>query len=187
MKKEPSQWIDEHADCRLVLYRNCRNTSEIAKLISGLVPVREESYINDIHGNQPKCFVYKDGKELQAIAANFVKDMLKNGLKPEDMAILSIHRTETNPLQEVATLAGVPISGKREQNKIWFTSIRKFKGLEAQAVLIVDFRFSEADSELARRIFYVGCSRANAYLQVALFKDTEEIKDAELLRKLGIG
>lgn len=186
MKKEPSNWIDEHADCRLVLYRNCRNTSEIAQLISGLVPVREESYINDIHGNKPKCFAYKKGKELQSIAANFVKDMMKNGLKIEDIAILSVHRTESNPLHEVTSLAGIPLSEKREPNKVWFTSIRKFKGLEAKAVLIVDFRFSEMDIELSRRIFYVGCSRANAYLQVALFKDTEEIKDTELMEKLGI-
>lgn len=186
MKKEPSKWIDEHADCRLVLYRNCRNTSEIAKLISGLVPVREESYINDIHGNKPKSFVYKNGKELQTIAANFVKDMMKNGLKVEDIVILSIHRAEANPLNDISTLAGIPLSKKHEPNKVWFTSIRKFKGLEAKAVLIVDFRFSEIDRELSRRIFYVGCSRANAYLRVALFKDTEEIKDAELLEKLGI-
>ncbi|WP_037377053.1 NERD domain-containing protein [Selenomonas sp. AB3002] len=186
MKKEPSKWIDEHADCRLVLYRNCRNTSEIAKLISGLVPVREESYINDIHGTMPKCSIYRDGKDLQTIAANFVKDMLKNGIKVEDIVILSIHRTETNPLHEIITLAGIPISEKREPGKIWFTSIRKFKGLEAQAVLIVDFRFSEVDSELSKRIFYVGCSRANAHLQVALYKDTEEIKDAELMKKLGM-
>ena len=69
---------------------------------------------------------------------------------------------------------------------MWFTSIRKFKGLESRAVLIVDFRFSELDNELSRRIFYVGCSRANAYLQVAFFKDAEEIKDAELLERLGM-
>lgn len=187
MKKEPSKWIDEHADCRLVLYRNCRNTSEIAKLISGLVSVWEESYINDIHGNTPKSFVYKNGKELQTIAANFVKDMLKNGLKVEDIVILSIHRAEANPLNNISTLAGIPLSKKREPNKVWFTSIRKFKVLEAKAVLIVDFRFSEIDRELSRRIFYVGCSRANAYLQVALFKDTDTIKDAGLLEKLGMG
>lgn len=53
-------------------------------------------------------------------------------------------------------------------------------------MLIVDFRFSEINDELRRRIFYVGCSRANAYLQVALYKDTDEIKDAELLERLGI-
>lgn len=187
MKKEPSKWIDEHADCRLVLYRNCRNTSEISQLISGLVPMREERYINDIHGNKPKSIIYKNAKELQTIAANFVKDMIKNGLKVEDIAILSIHRTETNPLHEVNTLAGIPLSEKREQGNVWFTSIRKFKGLEAQAVLIVDFRFSEVTDELARRIFYVGCSRANAYLQVALYKDTDAIKDAELFSKLGMG
>lgn len=118
MKKEPSKWIDEHADCRLVLYRNCRNTSEIAKLISGLVPVREESYINDIHGNTPKSFVYKNGKELQTIAANFVKDMMKNGLKVEDIVILSIHRAEANPLNDISTLAGIPLSKKREPNPL---------------------------------------------------------------------
>ena len=151
------------------------------------MPVREESYINDIHGNKPKSSIYTTGNELQAIAANFVKDMIKNGIKTEDMVILSIHRTDKNPLHDITTLAGIHISERREPSKVWFTSIRKFKGLEAKAVLIVDFRFSELDDELARRIFYVGCSRANAYLQVAFFKDTGAIKDAELLEKLGMG
>ena len=187
MKKIPSKWMDEHADCRLVLYRNCRNTSEIARLISGLVPVREERYINDIHGNAPQSFAYRNGKELQTIAANFVKEMQKNGLKIEDIVILSIHRAETSPLHEAAALSGIPLSQKREPGNVWFTSVRKFKGLEAQAVLITDLKYSELDDELVRRIFYVGCSRASAYLQVAIHEDTEEIKDAELLEKLGMG
>lgn len=179
MKQEQPKWIDEHADCRLVLYKNCRNTSEISKLISGLIPIHKERYINDIHGNKPSCFVYKNEKELQTIAANFVRDMQRNGLEIADIVILSIHRTEKNPLHKVGTIAGIPVSEKREQGKVWFTSIRKFKGLEAQAVLIVDFRFSETDNELVRRIFYVGCSRANAYLQVALFKDVaDEMQNA---------
>ena len=186
MKKEPSRWIDEHSECRLVLYRNCRNTSEIAKLISGLVSVREERYINDIHGNKPKGFIYRNGNELQAIAANFVKDMQRNGLKIEDIVILSVHHIEGNPLHGVSTLAGIPVSEKQEHGKVWFTSVRKFKGLEARAVLIVGFRFSEVDNELVRRIFYVGCSRANAYLQVAFFKDMEGRIDSVLLGTLGI-
>ena len=186
MKKEPSRWIDDHSECRLVLYRNCRNTSEIAKLISGLVSVREKSYINDIHGNKPKGFIYRNGNELQTIAANFVKDMQRNGLKIEDIVILNIHHTEGNPLHKTSTLAGIPVSEKREHGKVWFTSARKFKGLEAQAVLIVDFRFSEVDNELVRRIFYVGCSRANAYLQVAFFKDVEGMVDGEILGMFGM-
>ena len=185
MKKEPSRWIDEHADCRLVLYRNCRNTSEIAHLISGLVPVKEERYVNNIHGNKPKSFTYRLGRELQTIAANFVKSMMQNGLKTEDIVILSIHRAENCPLHEVNTLAGVPVSDRREPGKIWFTSIRKFKGLEAKAALIVGFRFSEADSKLSQRILYVGCSRANAYLQVAFEQDCQDIKESELMEKLG--
>lgn len=59
--------------------------------------------------------------------------------------------------------------------------------MEAQAVLIVDLRYGELNNELTRRIFYVGCSRANAYLAAAVYKDTEEIKDAELMEKLGMG
>ena len=111
---------------------------------------------------------------------------MKNGIKIEDMVILSIHRTESSPLHNVTSLASIPLSERKESGKVWFTSIRKFKGLEAKAVLIVDFRFSELEDELARRIFYVGCSRANAYLQVAFFRDTEAIKDAELLEQLGM-
>lgn len=113
--------------------------------------------------------------------------MLRNGLKIEDIAILSVHRTEANSLHEIEPLTGTSLSEKREPGNVWFTSIRKFKGLEAQAVLIVDLRYSELNNELTRRIFYVGCSRSNAYWAVAVYKDTEEIKDAELMEKLGMG
>ena len=77
------------------------------------------------------------------------------------------------------------MSDRREPGKIWFTSIRKFKGLEAKAVLIVGFRFSESDSQLSRRILYVGCSRANAYLQIAFEQDIQDIKEVDLMEKLG--
>ena len=32
MRKDSPEWLDKHAECRLVLYRNCRNTSEIAAM-----------------------------------------------------------------------------------------------------------------------------------------------------------
>lgn len=186
MKMKPSTWIDDTIACRLALYKNCRNTSEISSLISELSPEKMESYVNDIPGLPPKAATYRTDKELQAIAANFVKEMRDNGLRTEDIVILSLHSTERNPLHRIDKINGIPLSERREPGKIWFTSVLKFKGLEAQAVLIVDLRFSELGNERQKRIFYVGCSRANAYLRVALFRDAEEAKDAGLLKQLGI-
>ena len=52
---EQPQYLDSEAECRLVLYRNCRNTAEIAATVGSLVDMRQEPYVNDVHGEKPKA------------------------------------------------------------------------------------------------------------------------------------
>lgn len=62
---------------------------------------------------------------------------------------------------------------------MWFTSVRKFKGLEAKAVLLIDGDVSKLHEPLMQRILYVGCSRANDYLQIALLREGGTVSDTE--------
>ena len=61
----------------------------------------------------------------------------------------------------------------RAKDTVWFTSVRKFKGLEAKAVLLIDAKKSRIENSLQQRIMYVGCSRANTYLQLAIMDDED--------------
>lgn len=83
-----------------------------------------------------------------------------------------------NSQLQAERLAGVPVSTERaKKGKVWFTSVRKFKGLEAKAVLLIDGDVSKLHEPLMQRILYVGCSRANDYLQIALLQESGTTSD----------
>ena len=165
------KYLDSKAECRLVLYRNCRNTAEIAATVGSLMDLRQEPYVNDVHGEKPKAVFYNDRAALKGIAERFVKTMMENRMALEDMAILSVHSLEHSALYGVTELAGLPVSHTFEEGKIWVTTTRKFKGLEAKAVLLVDVEVSKLTDPVMQRMIYIGGSRANSYLKVAFYED----------------
>ena len=168
---EQPQYLDSEAECRLVLYRNCRNTAEIAASIGSLVEMRQEPYMNDVHGEKPKAVFYSDKAVLKGIAERFVKTMQENRVALEDMVILSVHSLEHSALHGVKELAGIPVSNTLEEGKVWVTTTRKYKGLEAKAVLLVDVEVSKLTDAVMQRMIYIGGSRANTYLKVAFYED----------------
>ena len=168
------QYLDGKAECRLVLYRNCRNTAEIAASVGSLIDMRQEPYMNDVHGEKPKAVFYSDKAALKGIAERFVKTMLDNRVALEDMVILSVHSLEHSALHGVTELAGLPVSNTLEEGKVWVTTTRKYKGLEAKAVLLIDVEVSKLTDAVMQRMIYIGGSRANTYLKVAFYEDVEK-------------
>ena len=171
---EQPQYLDSEAECRLVLYRNCRNTAEIATTVGSLVDMRQEPYVNDVHGEKPKAVFYTDKAALKGIAERFVKAMQENRVALEDMVILSVHSLEHSALNGVTGLAGITVSNTLEEGKVWVTTTRKYKGLEAKAVLLVDVEISKLTDAVMQRMIYIGGSRANTYLKVAFYEDVKK-------------
>ena len=93
--------------------------------------------------------------------------MREQGIGTDDFVILTVDSVKKSSLN-VDKLGGLPVSEHRVKDTVWFTSVRKFKGLEAKAVLLIDAKKSKIDDPLQQRLMYVGCSRANTYLQVAI-------------------
>ena len=184
MRKDKPEWIDKNAECRLVLYKNCRNTAEIASSIGAIMGLKREYYVNEIHGIRPGAAFYRTKSELKQIAGAFVAAMLRQGVPLDDMVILTVHSVRNSALGQEAELGGIPLSDNPEQGHVWFTSVRKFKGLEAQAVLLVDAEVSRLPSPLMRRLLYVGSSRAKTYLQIAFCEDIEKGEYKKLLSAL---
>ena len=67
-----------------------------------------------------------------------------------------------------------------------FTSVRKFKGLEAKAVLLIDILVNRLTNELHKRLVYVGSSRANTYLQLAFYDNVPNEDYKSILNHLGV-
>lgn len=183
MMHKSTHWLDTYGDCRLVLYKNCRNTAEIARTIGTTVEnIKKDVYINDLSGIIPKGSFYKTPKELIAVVSDFVTRMLQDKLKVEDVVILTIDSVKNSMLQNNMHVGSIPISTTPKKGHILFTSVRKFKGLEAKAILLIDIYVDKLDDELHKRLIYVGCSRASTYLQMAFYDNVEISEYANIIK-----
>lgn len=166
---ELPRWIDE-AECRLVLHKNCRNTAEVFRSSCALMGLSGISY-NEVHGEKPSASFYQTESELEAVVSSFVKRAIFEGVSPENMVILTATTTDASWVDIEGEYGGKKLSLNREHGKILFTTIRKFKGLEAEAVLIVDVSMLSLRKAGSRRLLYVGASRAKVLLQIAMLED----------------
>ena len=166
---ELPRWIDE-AECRLVLHKNCRNTAEVFRTSCALMGLSDVSY-NEVHGERPAVSFYQTESELEAVVSSFIKRATTEGLSPEDVAILAMTSTDASWVDTERAYGGKSLSLERETGKVLFTTIRKFKGLEAEAVLIVDVSMLALRKAENRRLLYVGSSRAKHLLHIAMLED----------------
>ena len=91
-------------------------------------------------------------------------------MKPEGDSVL----VREAMIPELAAIC----SAKRENNKVLLTTVRKFKGLEAEAVLCIDVDAQTFDNETGRNLFYVGTSRAKTWLDILTTSSQEKIAAA---------
>lgn len=185
MKNRLPQWI-ENAECRLVLHKNCRNTAEVFKTSCSLVGLEKVSY-NEIHGEVPSVKFYQTTSEMKAIVGDFMKRVKTEGLLPEDVVVLTAKTVDKSWLDVTKEYGGQQLSLSKEPSKVLFTTIRKFKGLEAEAILIIDVPMSSLAIPENRRLLYVGSSRAKNLLNIAMLEDVENGDMGDFIRDLAPG
>lgn len=148
------------SDCKLSLYRNCRNTENIAitSMRSLGANSKPKMFEACVKGESPKIMI-TDSFQMQK---DFLDSSIKNfeEKKIKDIVILSCVSEEQSVFSKYCDNGNYTGSGK----KYMFTTCRKFKGLEADAIIIVDLTKKYLDSSDLN--FYVGASRARFYLNI---------------------
>ena len=165
------RWIEE-AECRLVLHRNCRNTAEVFRTSCAIMGLSDVTY-NDVHGERPVISFYQIESELAGVVSAFVSRVTSEGIAPEQVAILTARTVASSWVDAGREYGGRALSCERVRGKVLFTSIRRFKGLEAEAILIVDASVLSLTKEEYRRLLYVGSSRARHLLGIAMLEDAD--------------
>ena len=158
------------ADCKLTLYRNCRNMENIAK--TSLRPVSERSpklMENCIVGVPAKLHFCEDEESVLGALDDTLNALL--GDRIENMVILTCKKETESVLAAYIENGSYP-AGKK---KIRFTTCRKFKGLESDAVILVDvdediFLGNDGQNVL---LYYVGTSRARLRLDILTTLDND--------------
>lgn len=170
-KKIPEYIIN--ADCRMSLYKNCRNTENIA--ITSLRPFSEirKPQTGDmvVKGESTQLFVASSTEECYRVIEQCVNDCLSN--KIDDIVVLTgAAKIEDSLLNQFVSGNKITVGGK----KYLFTTCRKFKGLEADVVILTDISFSMMNSDDIN-LFYVGCSRAKNRLYMLSIMNDEQLKE----------
>lgn len=161
----------QESDCKLTLYKNCRNTLNIAK--TSLRPLGEERRKARVRedacdGELPvMCFCPKD--KVKITIDELISEFLANG--DEEIVILT-YKTE-----EQSVFADYIANGyyKYKRKELLFSTCRKFKGLEADAVILIDVDDTLFNEEDSRR-FYVGSSRARFDLGIVSLMNEEDCR-----------
>lgn len=150
------------------LVENCRNTRSINQYCGSVIHSEIASPVNSPQGvppeiNQATPTVSHRAKAVQSA----VNKLLVDGFRPSQIAILSPfgQKHDSSSVRHIESINGHPLAGDQaslqlwaKDEVIWASTIKSFKGLEADCVIITDLypvggNFTESD-------LYVACSRA---------------------------
>lgn len=147
----------EDADCKLTLYRNCRNTENIATTSLKPISERDPKLLEGCVKGAPAKIHFCDTNEQIIAQLDESIDLLKKeGFK--DIVILSC-KTEKGSVANEHVVDGL------YKKHVKFTTCRKFKGLEADVVILIDVDGQTFNSKNVL-LYYVGTSRARIRLEV---------------------
>lgn len=174
------------ADCKLSLYVNCRNTKSIATCsLRALGNEGESEVLEGIEaGGAPQFYSSSFVEQQEQFIDVQIESLRERGLK--DIVILTC-RTERTTIFSHCLMGADRKTWKKTRVPVF--SCRRFKGLEADAVILVD-----VDSNLWNEprhkydpgpglIFYTGASRAKYELRIVCNMNETECQD--VLRALG--
>ena len=177
IKDELPEIINEF-DCKLTLKNNCRNTLHILEACNNSIDLPPNpSHLSAI-GTMPELHYSPDTNNVKEAIADKIKELKKSGYGLDDITILTMTTEEKSLLAGDYSIAGYKISDKNDQSGIHFTTARKFKGLESNCVIIVDFDIKQINDQGYKLLFYVATSRAKQNLDVFAVADSNVIDES---------
>ena len=161
------------------LSKNCRNTISIsndAVIMSNLIKSPYKSYYND-KGALVNKYFYDSVEEQIAAINNEIKTLLKNKIDPSLITLLSIRNIDDNFLKKINYEI---IDIRNESNianlqKISYSTIQSFKGLENEIIIIIDI--NELDKNYNKELLYTACTRAKYSLTKLIHKSQKKTYD----------
>ncbi len=150
------------------LGENCRNTTEIATLAALLSRVRLDR--TETAGPAVEVSFCRDPAEMRRKASRHVSRLLSDAIKPEEIVVLSPMTHDRSCLAEGFENVSAPlvdyVPDADRKGKIAYATVGSFKGLESDAVVLVDVDGLGTDWQ--KSTLYVGTTRARALLAVFL-------------------
>ena len=185
--------IIKYFDSKLTLLKNCRNTVKITSSVNSIFNIPIE--VNELSaiGVMPTLnYVDSEKKIIDAISKSIDK-YLKNGFESEDIVILTLTTEKKSVLYNIKEIDNQKVILERNNKEIFFTTAKKFKGLESNIVIVVDFNPVLYEDYDYKKNLYVALSRARQRLELYTVATEEEMNkiantikgDINTLAKIG--
>lgn len=156
------------AECKLTLRRNVRNTTAIAKFATRCANV-EGSAPDSVEGPRPRLHLARDRAHAREVSAKLIAALTAEArVAAEAVALLSLNAVDSALFAGLGHHGGRKLSAEPTAGAVTANSVRRFKGLEATAVILVDVDLRRFADPEWRRLLYVGGSRARQFLHVVL-------------------
>ncbi len=160
---------------------NYRSPRRIARFIQATLPFAFECG-NDLPGLGVGVTAYDDPAQQPALVARIVDQLLRQGFRHADIVILTTRhtirpdtpRSALQARERVANYTLRRFTGEYDllgnqvldPGQLVFDSVRRFKGQEAAAVILVDVDPAPDDPDQAARVLFSGMTRATVRLEI---------------------
>ena len=169
-------WL-KNSECRLVLNINCRNTLSIADTSGKPINFEPKVKNKGVKGDMPKFYICDDKSAGLKKLSILIDQYRNNGYAYNQICILTVKTENMSFLNGFEKIGNHVVKTTRGNSNVLFTTARKFKGLEADAVIIIDADADTFADEESKRLFYVGASRAKHYLDIVFIGEKAELEN----------
>lgn len=159
----------EDADCKLTLYRNCRNTENIAVTSLRLLGTdkKPKLFKGAVLGDIPEIAFAIGVKKTASILNSAIDKYIDEGYT--NITVLTCKTEDKSIVADSCNDSRY----NYKRGYIKFTTCRKFKGLESDVVIVIDIDKNSFDDDTSEQLMYVGTSRAK-YKLCCIANLTEE-------------
>lgn len=166
-KKAP-KYIEE-ADCKLTLYRNCRNTENIALTSLRLLGSDKapKLYPDAVMGDLPEIGFCATKEETITLLNAEIDKYIDAGYN--SITILTCKTEERSIIADCCKDSKY----NYKRGYVKFTTCRKFKGLESDVIIVVDID-KDTFADEGEQLMYVGTSRARFKLSCVVNMSEDE-------------
>lgn len=163
---------------RFKLTINCRNTNTICDEIGLVTGYKAAGGVwSKVDGVPVQYLTYSDREEEKAKLESTIQDLIEGHISPKNISILSPVRKENSIVSEIDSIE-IKDYKIYSNNKLAFSTIQSFKGLENVVIILVDI-----ESLSDRQLMYVALSRARSALYVIESDDArKEYLDMQMRR-----
>lgn len=141
----------QDADCKLTLYKNCRNTKNIATTSMRPMGIIPKLFDGAVTGDSPQIYISNNPQKQKDNIDSILQECKNKGFK--NIVILTCKTEDNSIITDF-------VSNNYYNQNVYFTTCKKFKGLESDVIILIDITEKTFRNNTEKMDFYVGASRA---------------------------